>query len=236
MFSIQILRVGLPLLILAGLTGCGSGNMSRNDTSFVVGTQDGRFQQESKSADYVIRPGDVIRLEVWGYPEFNAQTQVTELGRITIPHIGELTASGLNVDAMRKRVREGLSEYIQGDVQFSLIVTSESLKRVTIIGAVTNQENYPLLNEVPLLEALAMAGGVVPESDLRQVRILRPGLADKPIVVDLTYYVDTGKYESIPIVRPGDTILVPRNENVVRELSVFLRDVIFLFGFFQLFD
>ena len=48
--------------------------------------------------------------------------------------------------------------------------------------------------------------------------------------------MDKGTLESIPIVRPGDIIYVPRNENVIRELSVFMRDVIFIFGFFELFN
>ncbi len=218
------------------LAGCRSDNLSKDSITQIIRSGSRPIQAEAKSDDYVIRQGDQIKLEVWGYPEFNTETVVKELGTVTIPNIGEVSAAGLTKDQFRQQVMTKLAEYIQGEVKLSLAVISAIPQKITIIGAVTRQENYPLSNEVTLVEALSMAGGTTPESDLRAVKILRGGLSSQPIEVDLTYYVEQGNIESIPIVRPGDTIWVPRNENLMRELSLYFRDVIFIFGFFQLFN
>ncbi len=223
------------LLTILALAGCGSNNLSKDSITHIIRSGSRPIQAEAKSDDYVIRQGDQIKMEVWGYPEFNTETIVKELGTVAIPGVGEITSAGLTKDQFRQQLVTKLAEYIQGEVKISLAVISAVPQKITILGEVTRQENYPLSSEVTLLEALSMAGGVTVDSDLRSVKILRGGLNSQPIEVDLTYYVERGNIESIPIVRPGDTIYVPRNENVVRELSLFLRDAILIFGFFGLF-
>lgn len=224
------------LLATLALAGCGSNNMSRDSITQIIRSGARPMQAEAKSDDYVIRHSDQIKLEVWGYPEFNTEQVVKEIGTITVPNVGEVAAAGFTKDQFRQQLITKLSEYIQGEVKISLVVISAVPQKITVLGAVTRQENYPLTSEVTLLEAISMAGGVTPESDLRAVRVLRGGLNAQPLEVDLTYYVEKGSLESIPIIRPGDIIYVPRNENVIRELSVFMRDVIFMFGFFELFN
>lgn len=232
----SIFTAVLPIVLLLVSSGCGSDNMSKDSVTQIIRSGSRPIQAEAKSDDYVIRQGDQIKLEVWGYPEFNAETIVKELGTVTIPNIGEISAAGLTKEQFKQQVTTRLAEYITGDVKLSLVVISSIPQKITIIGAVTRQENYPLTNEITLVEALSMAGGTTEESDVRAIRILRGGLTSQPIEVDLTYYVEQGNIESIPIVRPGDTIWVPRTENVMREMSLYFRDIIFIFGFFALFD
>lgn len=232
----KLIVAALSLTVAIMIAGCASDDLSKDSLTQIIRSGSRPIQAEAKSDDYVIRQGDQVNLEVWGYPEFTVETVVKELGTVTVPHIGDITAAGLTKDQFNQQLIIRLGEYIQGEVKISLVVISSIPEKITILGAVTRQENYPLTNEVTLLEALSMAGGVTVESDLRAVKILRGGLNSQPIEVDLTYYVERGNIESIPIIRPGDTIYVPRDENIIRELSVFMRDVIFIFGFFQLFD
>lgn len=232
-------RLVQPLGLLAAvvlLAGCGSDNMSRDSLTQIIRSGARPIQAEAKSDDYVIRHSDQIKLEVWGYPEFNTEQVVKEIGTVSIPNVGEIAAAGFTKDQFRQQLITKLAEYIQGEVKISLTVISAVPQKITVIGAVTRQENYPLSTEVTLLEAISMAGGVTAESDLRAVRILRGGLSAQPIEVDLEYYMEIGSLESAPIIRPGDVIYVPRNENLIRELSMFMRDVIFVFGFFELFN
>ena len=227
------LWLALAALIFAG---CGSSDMSRDSLTQIIRSGARPIQAEAKSDDYVIRLSDQIKLEVWGYPEFNTEQVVKEIGTVSIPNVGEVTAAGFTKDQFRQTLVTKLAEYIQGEVKISLTVISAVPQKITVLGAVTRQENYPLTSEVTLLEAISMAGGVTAESDLRAVRILRGGISSQPIEVDLEYHVAMGTLESVPIVRPGDVIFVPRNENIIRELSLFMRDVIFVFGFFELFN
>ena len=52
------------------------------------------------------------------------------------------------------------------------------------------------------------------------------------IEIDLARHLERGDIDNIPKVKSGDTVFIPTEENVVRDLSDFLRDVLLLFGFF----
>jgi protein involved in polysaccharide export with SLBB domain len=121
-------------------------------------------------------------------------------------------------------------------VKLTVTVTSTVTQKVAVLGEVSKQENYPLLFDSPLIEVLTAAGGTTADSDLRHVKILRGGMNRQPIEVDLTWYMENGNIEAIPMVRPGDTIFVPKKANIIRDLSDFMRDAIFIFGFFRVFN
>jgi hypothetical protein len=53
--------------------------------------------------------------------------------------------------------------------------------------------------------------------------------------INLDEIIQSGNVQTLPMVRPGDVVVVPRKENVVREVSEFLRDAFLLFGFFNIF-
>jgi len=177
-----------------------------------------------------------MQISVWGYPEYNATGNVKEGGSIAVPLIGELPAAGLTKEQFSDRLRQKLAEYIQGEVKLTVTVSSGVAQKVAVLGAVSRQETYAILNDVSILEILSTAGGTTPESDLRHIKILRRGATREPVEVDLTSYIENGNIEALPLIRPGDTVFVPKKGNVVRELSDFMRDAIFIFGFFRVFN
>ena len=86
------------------------------------------------------------------------------------------------------------------------------------------------------MEILSAAGGPTTESDLEHVKIFPMGNDNYPVEVNLEWYIENGQVQRLPMIKPGDTIYVPKKENVVRDFSDFARDVIVLFGFFRLFN
>lgn len=222
--------------LLAMLDGCSNSELTQDNLTRVIRSSSQSLQTDIQSDSYVLRQGDQIQFSVWGYPEFQTATQVKELGTVTIPLIGEVNAVGLSKEQFIQQMKQKLSEYIQGEIKLTVTIVSSVTQRVTVLGAVSRQENYPLTSDATLLEVLSTAGGTTPESDLRNIKILRNGQSGQPIHVDLTWYMENGEIESIPTVRPGDTIFVPRRDNIMRELSDFMRDAIFIFGFFRIFN
>ena len=118
-------------------------------------------------------------------------------------------------------------------MKLTVTITSTLTQKVAVLGEVTKQQNYPLTTDATLIEVLSAAGGTTVDSDLRHVKILRR-MKRQPIDVDLTWYMENGNLDAIPIVHPGDTIFVPKKENIIRELSDFMREPIFIFGFFRI--
>jgi protein involved in polysaccharide export with SLBB domain len=233
-FSLLAVIVLITAFFLAGCSP--SSEIAKESANQIIRSGSKPVQIEAQSDSYVIRIGDQIQLSVWGYPEFNVSLVVRESGAIPVPLVGDFMAAGFTKEQFTDKLRQKLSEYLQGEIQLNVIVSSTIAQKIAILGEVTHQENYPLTADVSLIEALTTAGGTTAESDLRHIRILRGGLARQMTEVDLTAYIESGNVDAIPMVRPGDTIFVPKRSNVVRELSDFMRDAIFIFGFFRVFN
>ena len=188
-----------------------------------------------ESGTYMIKPGDAVELSVLGYDEFRTSTTVKESGSIIVPVLGEIHAAGLSKQQLADTIRKRLVEFVKGEPEITLGISSPSNARISVLGAVTRQDNYPVTGEITLMEALSGAGGTTPESDLTRIRIIRKGNTSDYVDVDLSSSLETGNLESIPKVQSGDVVYVPKKENVVRTFSDFLRDAVFLFGSFRLF-
>ncbi len=230
------LIAGIFLAILAG--GCSSSDeMAKDNLTQILRSGSRPIQEEPQSDNYVIRQGDQIQISVWGYPEFNVpSTAVKENGTVSIPLVGDVAAAGLTKEQFAASLKKKLAEYIQGEIKLTVTVVSSVVQKVTVLGAVSKQENYPLTTDASLLEVISTAGGTTADSDLRHIRILRGGANRQPIEVDLTWYMENGNIDAIPIIRPGDTVFIPKKANVIRDLSDFMRDAIFIFGFFRVFN
>jgi polysaccharide export outer membrane protein len=184
----------------------------------------------------IISVGDSISFSVWGYPEFNTRAIVKLNGTITVPLIGEQLAAGLKVDELGQNLKMRLAEYVKGEVKVSLEIERPS-PRITVLGMVARPGSFSAKADIPLLEVLADMGGWTELADLRYIRINRQALSmgqGGSLEINLQLLLDRGNTRAIPMIRPGDVIIVPRQENIVRELSEFLRDGLLLLGVFQL--
>jgi polysaccharide biosynthesis/export protein len=87
---------------------------------------------------------------------------------------------------------------------------SEQLKiKAYIWGQVRNPGLYIVPDNTDLLTLISSAGGPTENAKLTKVRILRPSAeGEKLIWVDIKKYLETGNMELIPILYPGDTIVV----------------------------
>ena len=181
----------------------------------------------------IIEPGDQVQVMVWGHPEFNTTTTVKNYGTITIPLLGNVVAEGLTEDQLTRELQQRLSAYIKGNVTVTVSHVSMG-KRVSVMGAVTKQGNYPAVGEMSLVEIIADAGGAAPNADLWHVKIFTGGRVGDAEDVNLEQYLESGSIGNVPEIKPGDTVFVPAEDNLVREISRYGEDVLVLFGFFSL--
>ncbi|MCG9884017.1 MAG: polysaccharide biosynthesis/export family protein [Cyanobacteria bacterium] len=151
-------------------------------------------------------------------------------GRIIVPYVGGVSAGGLEVEELADLLRQELlnSRLFQADfLQLVVAPVSWGPVRVNVQGAVfrpgqivanpvdpiannpsvrgemPRSGNAPPLREVAA--ALALAGGVRPEADLSQVRLVRNG---REIPLDLTGFITGTGADRTPLI-DGDTIVVP---------------------------
>lgn len=224
------------LLLAATQFHCSSNDTTRERRQELPRFDNSNAKFDTRSDSYVIIKGDEVSIAVWGYSEFNTTTTVKEAGTIAVPLIGELRVEGLTIEQLKSLLNQRLAEYIQGEIKLTITVGSSVGQKINVLGSVSRQENYSVKTEMSLLEVLSLAGGTTPDSDLRHVKIYPNSNTEHPIEVDLTWYMENGNIRRIPKVRPGDTVFVPKKENFLRDVSDFSRDLIYLLGFFRLFN
>jgi len=119
---------------------------------------------------------------------------------------------GIALSLIAQTEGSGISSFNPGAVyQYSGSLTgTEQLKiRTYIWGQVRNPGLYIVPDDTDLLTLISSAGGPTENAKLSKVRIIRSTIeGEKVMNIDLKEYLTTGQTELIPILKPGDTIIV----------------------------
>ncbi len=62
---------------------------------------------------YVIGAGDLLAINVWNEPEVTGKVPVRMDGKITLPLVGEIQASGLTPDLLQLSISKKLNEFVR---------------------------------------------------------------------------------------------------------------------------
>jgi polysaccharide biosynthesis/export protein len=162
----------------------------------------------AKPADYRLGPGDKIRIEVYKDLQLSQSAQVRPDGKITMPLIGDLTASDQTPIQLRNTITDALKEYMTNP-SVTVIVVEVAVPTAYVMGEVKQPGAIQLQRDVTILQALALAGGLSDFADANAIRVLRPKAG---AVETITFrYKDAlkGSAQSLMMLRPGDTVIVP---------------------------
>jgi polysaccharide biosynthesis/export protein len=160
------------------------------------------------SVEYRLGVGDLVRVNVFGYPDMTADVRVDEVGSIRYALVGSLAVVGRSTREVETNLALRLTEggFIRNP-QVSVLVTEYRSQKVGVMGQVARPGQYPLTQLTRVLDVLAEAGGVVAGAAADRATLLR---ADgSKIEIDLFALFD-GNPEHNAAVSAGDTVYVPR--------------------------
>jgi protein involved in polysaccharide export with SLBB domain len=86
-------------------------------------------------SEYRIGPQDVVRIDVWKEPDISRTIPVRPDGKISLPLLNDVQASGLTSMQLAGSIREGLTKYLTNP-QVTVTVTEINSRRVFITGMV----------------------------------------------------------------------------------------------------
>lgn len=164
---------------------------------------------------YTVRPGDLIRIDVWGREEYSGQFQVDETGAMHYPVLGELNAADMTVAALRDTLRAGL-----GRLFTNPFVTITPLFRIAVLGEVVRPGLYTVDPTLSVTDVVALAGGPSRVGNLNEIRVLRPGQEER---FSFEREAVHGRTLQAIGVRSGDEILVPRRFFTREDLGLVLQ-------------
>lgn len=159
-----------------------------------------------------IRRGDRIDLVVPQRQELNRQLLVDENGTVVIPILGEIALEGLLVDEARTIILRRLREVYPSVQSLTLNLFGEESRRIIYVhGEVLNPGKYEFKENPNVWEAVREAGGAGPTASLDAIRIIRAETEGRrTLIVNLQMALDSGNFETLPRLRPGDTIIIPQ--------------------------
>ena len=162
--------------------------------------------QETKPEEYVIGPEDLLMISVWKDESLTTEAVVRSDGKISVPLINDVQASGLTVLELKEEITKGLKEFIPG-VEVTVIVTQMISNKIYVQGEVSNPGPMPFNGELTVIQALALAGGLTPYADRNSIIILRA--SGEKLEFNYNQVIKGKKLEQNVRLQRGDTIIVP---------------------------
>ena len=155
--------------------------------------------------DYVLGPGDLLVIDVYGASQKSYQLTVSPEGTVTVPDYGPIAVSGMTVAAANSRIQSSLgTRYSSSRLKVSVGQTRTIL--VNVMGEVKSPGTYHLSAFASVFHALYAAGGIKDLGTLRNVKVLRGG--SLVTIVDIYEYILNGRLAGNIRLKDGDVIQV----------------------------
>lgn len=166
------------------------------------------------SGEYIISPGDVLRLTVWGVTEFQYELDVDKGGRVFVPNVGQFTVANMSLDKARKRMKQWLSRSYRGLTKSPPTIFMDlSVKRlkpikIYVLGEARNPGGHTISSYSTVFNALYSVGGPKRTGSLRNIKVMRNGK-----VIDKIDFYDYLVNDDTPIstvqLQNNDKLFIP---------------------------
>ena len=221
-----------------------------------AGQQQGSFPGPSQPGsldtqgirNYLLGPGDVLDIRIFGQPDLNSNAQIDTDGNLTsLPFIEKpIPAKCRTEKQVQSDIAAAYSKFINKPQVSVRISERNSRQPATVFGAVRQPSQFRMQRKVRLNELMAVSGGFTERASgtiqiLHTEPLMCPGPGEEaeaapidgtkiPLQIFKISELRTGKLEANPVIRPGDYVLVTESDPVYMTGSVnsatgiYLRD------------
>ena len=192
-----------------GESGTGSGSFSSGSAASSSG---GVGVGIVVGENYILKPSDVISLEVFQELDLNKSVRIQGDGSVALGLIGKVKVAGMTAGEAQALITDLYNRDYLVDPQISLLVMEFSPKVIHILGSVNNPGVVPIPpdRDLTLIEAMASVSGVSRLGNPRSITIKRveeDGRA-RQMEVNFSRIIQDPNSKDI-ILKEGDTIWVP---------------------------
>ena len=156
--------------------------------------------------DYVIGPGDELKITIWGNIEGQWTAIVDRDGNISLQKVGILGVTGLTFKELKDTLHKQLSKYY---TNFEMNVSMGNLRtiRVYVVGNAERPGSYTISSLSTLVNALFESGGPSKKGTMRNIQLKRHG---KTVVrFDIYDFLLKGDKTKDARLMPEDVIFIP---------------------------
>ena len=168
----------------------------------------------AETPDYLVGPGDQLDIFVWRNPELSISVPVRPDGRISVPLIEDLPATGKTPTALARDIEGVLQQYVQDPI-VTVIVTGfigPFSQQVRVVGEAAVPQAIPYSEDMSVLDLMIRVGGLTEFAAGNRAVIVR-NLEGKQRVfrVRLDDLLKDGDISANVAVLPGDVLIVPES-------------------------
>ena len=165
-------------------------------------------KQEKASGIYKFDVGDVIDVIVYEDPDMSRTVTVRSDGRISLPLVGEIMASGTTPEVLTQTITEKLTKYAD-DPKVTVILAQGRERVFYILGQIEEPGQYAITQPVTVLQAIARAGGFLEWAKKSRIMIVSaPGEPQKITYFNYENFLGGDDAGNV-LINPGETIVVP---------------------------
>ena len=130
-------------------------------------------EASNSSKDFLLGPEDVLDIVVWKNEDLSQKGVVIRPdGKISMPLIGEVQASGRTANQLASQIASRLKEYKDNPV-VTVGVKEVNSYYVYVLGEVTKPGKYQLKSHATVLQAVAIAGGFTNYASKNKMKVIR---------------------------------------------------------------
>ena len=146
----RLIIVAVVVFGVAASSVKGQGNSSRpakvlrqQTLTTTTSSSTSTLASANANSSYIIGPGDLLAINVLHEPEVSQKVPVRMDGKITMPLIGEVQASGMKPGNLQETIAAKLHDYIK-DAEVTVVVEEIKSRQFTVMGEVEHPGSFPL--------------------------------------------------------------------------------------------
>jgi len=233
------IAVSFTALMLAGCAyGSGGGQIGETGLVQVVNTESlpapSTVDIVGTGRAYVVGPQDVLTIDVMGLQEITARDVVVDsAGRLSLPLAGTINAAGYTPEQLAAVITDRLEANYMRNPLVSVNVKEMTSQFLTVEGQVLQPGNYPVLNDMTLLRAVASAKGLGEFAKVDDVVVLRTVEGNRYAGVYNLAAIRRGNYPdpqvyANDVVIVGDSVALRRMRDLITVLPALTSPLIYL--------
>jgi polysaccharide biosynthesis/export protein len=166
---------------------------------------------QQSNAENSIGIDDSLRISVYGYDDLRTETRVSSDGRITLPLIGEVEASGKTPMELENSIASRLNyDGFIKDAHVSVMVLEQVSKQISVLGYINKPGRYTPHSNSSIVDLIAMAGGINDMGDNKVVLTRTVDGKQQKQVLNLREYLEVSENIAPFKMKQGDVVYVPK--------------------------
>jgi polysaccharide export outer membrane protein len=166
------------------------------------------------AGDYVIGSGDKLNIAVYDNPQLSEEVPVRPDGRISIPLIQDIVASGKTPQQLATEIQNKLKDYVRAPNV--TVIVQEFVgpldRQVRVIGEATDPQAIPYRDGMTLLDVMVATKGLTKfAAGNRAVLVRHTPQGDKSFHLHLDDLMKDGDISQNLALQPGDTLIIPQS-------------------------